>query len=160
MNLRFVTLEDDWYLKDSGVMIGWYGNELAAFIPDTPKTYKLVTSDNPQGVEITPNVAAKIQNRGFICYAGLPSKKLNVTDLLKFIASHIWKADGQAILVASFIAGYVATMSPIITETIFTDIIPILDRQGLVTVTQVAIVVACDSFCGSVCCYDANNDAR
>ena len=68
---------------------------------------------------------------------------MTVTDLLKFIVSHIWKADCQAILVASFIAGFVATMSPIITETIFTDIIPILDRQGLVTVTQVAIVVAC-----------------
>lgn len=143
MQMRFVTFEEDWYNKDSGVMIGWYNDELAAFIPESPQHYKLVTNNNPRGIEITEGVAKQIQNRGFICYAGLPNKKLKVIDLVKFISQHIWKVDGQAILAASFIAGFVAQMSPIITETIFTDIIPILDREGLVTVTQVAIVVAC-----------------
>ena len=143
MHIRFITFEEDWYNKDSGVIIGWYGEELAAFIPETPNSYKLVTNGNPSGIPITAFVAERIQNRAFICYAGLPNKKLSVTDLLKFIGNHIWKADGKAILAASFIAGYVAQMAPIITETIFTDIIPILDRQGLVTVTQVAVVVAC-----------------
>ena len=130
MQMRFVTFEGDWYKRDSGVI-------LAAFIPVEPQRYSLVTEENPRGVEITDEVAAKIQNRG------LPAKKLTVADLIKFIGQHIWANDCKAILGASFIAGYVATMSPIITETIFTDIIPILDRQGLVTVTQVAIVVAC-----------------
>ena len=143
MHMRFVTFENDWYKRDSGVIIGWYNEKLAAFIPVEPERYSLVTEENPRGVEITDEVAAKIQNRGFICYAGLPAKKLTVADLIKFIGQHIWANDCKAILAASFIAGYVATMSPIITETIFTDIIPILDRQGLVTVTQVAIVVAC-----------------
>ncbi len=143
MYIRLINFEDDWYQRDSGVMIGWYNDELAAFIPETPNSYRLITNNDPHGIEITEGVAKQIQTRGFICYAGLPNQKLTITDLLKFIGSHIWKTDAQAILAASFIAGWVAQMSPIITETIFTDIIPILDREGLVTVTQVSIVVAC-----------------
>ena len=143
MYIRFVTLEENWYKKDSGVIIGWYGNELAAFIPDSPERYRLITNNDPRGVTIDSEVAAKIQNRGFICYAGLPNKKLTVKDLLKFIIKHIWKTDCQSIIVASFIAGYVAAVQPSITETIFADIIPIWDKEGLVTVTQIAIVAAC-----------------
>ena len=40
----------------------------------------------------------------------------------------------------SFFAGIIPLITPIITETIFQDIIPILDRQGLATVTQVSAV--------------------
>ena len=144
MQMRFITLEPNWYKKDSGVIIGWYGEkkELAAFVPVSTTQYKLFTIKNPRGIDIVDEVAANIHNRGFICYAGLPAKKLNVKDLVIFIAKHIWKTDYRAILVASFIAGLVAMVSPIVTETIFNDIIPILDREGLVTVTQVAIVAS------------------
>lgn len=144
MQMRFITLEPDWHKKDSGMMIGWYGEkkELAAFVPVSPTQYKLFTSENPRGIEIIDEVAANIHNRAFICYAGLPAKQLKIKDLLIFIAKNIWKTDYRAILVASFIAGLVAMVSPIVTETIFNDIIPILDREGLVTVTQVAIVAS------------------
>lgn len=51
-----------------------------------------------------------------------------------------WKLDYKYILLASLIAGFVPLFTPIITETIFSDIIPIGDRQGLATITQVMMV--------------------
>lgn len=63
-----------------------------------------------------------------------------MTDVFKFIVNRLWADDYQAIIIASLIAGIAAIISPIITETVFEDIIPIFDRQGLATVTQVSIV--------------------
>ena len=140
IHIRFVTLEEGWYTRDSGVIIGWKGEKLAAFIPETSSSYKMVTSS---GAELLTEKSENVQQRGFLCYGGLPNKKLNIGDIVKFIGQHIFRADINTILGASLIAGLVAQMTPIITETIFTDIIPILDRQGLVTVTQVSLVVAC-----------------
>ncbi|MBR3457737.1 MAG: ATP-binding cassette domain-containing protein, partial [Selenomonadaceae bacterium] len=52
------------------------------------------------------------------------------------------KADYGTILLCSLFAGLIPLATPIITETIFQDIIPILDRQGLATVTQALMVTS------------------
>lgn len=144
MQMRLVTLEGDWYKKDSGVMIGYFGakKELAAILPTAEDKYKIATAQKPEGIEITDAVAEQILNSAFACYPGLPQKKLSVKDLFKFMFKQCWKTDYRAIVLASFIAGIVPLVTPIITESIFADIIPILDRQGLATVTQVSIVTS------------------
>ena len=45
MQIRFVSLTKDWYKFDSGVLIGYYGEnkEIAALIPYAPNKYKIVT---------------------------------------------------------------------------------------------------------------------
>ncbi len=144
MQIRLISLVDGWHRKDSGVMLGYFGEKksLAAIIPVDVDRYKLVTAENPAGVTITDAVAAKIDKSAFICYAGFPTRKLSVMDLFKFMYRQCWKVDCRAIIFASFIAGLIPLITPIITESIFADIIPILDRQGLATVTQVSIVTA------------------
>ena len=144
MQMRLVTLEGDWYLKDSGVMLGYFGEkkELAAFIQQKPGVYKLITQKNPDGILITADVAAQIDKSAFECYAGLPLRPLKFTDLMKFMIRRSWHSDYRLILTASFVAGLIPLLTPIITESIFADIIPILDRRGLVIVTQVSIVTA------------------
>ena len=142
MQIRLVKLKDDWYKQDCGVLLGYYGEKknLAAIIPKTPTNYILVTRDFPEGINVDEKVAAEIDEDAFSCYAGLPTKKLKPLDVLKFMFRHSWKADWKAIIAASFIAGLIPLVTPIITETIFADIIPILDRQGLATVVQVMLI--------------------
>ena len=144
MQIRFVSLTKDWYKFDSGVLIGYYGEnkEIAALIPSAPNKYKIVTKKFPEGLQVTDEVAAKIDKDAFICYAGFPARKLKVIDLLKFMFNQAWKSDYKTILAVSIFAGIVPLVTPIITETIFADIIPILDRKGLVTVTQVTMVTS------------------
>lgn len=144
MQMRLVTLEGDWFQKDSGVFIGYYGEkkELAAFIPQKPDVYKLITAKNPDGILIDKNISAQIDPGAFQCYAGLPLRPLKFFDLMKFMLKRSWHVDYRQILAASFIAGLIPLLTPIITESIFADIIPILDRRGLVIVTQVSIVTA------------------
>ncbi len=144
MQMRFVTLTKDWYKFDSGVIIGYYGEtkQLAAFLPTAPNKYKVVTKDLPEGLPVTDAVAAKIDKDAFVCYAGFPARKLKVMDLLKFMFEQNWRSDYKTILAISVFAGFVPLVTPIITETIFSDIVPILDRKGLVTVTQVMMVTS------------------
>ena len=144
MQIRFVSLTKDWYKFDSGVLIGYYGEnkEIAALIPYAPNKYKIVTKKFPEGLQVTDEVATKIDKDAFICYAGFPARKLKVIDLLKFMFNQAWKSDYKTILAVSIFAGIVPLVTPIITETIFADIIPILDRKGLVTVTQVTMVTS------------------
>ena len=144
MQIRFVSLPSDWYKKDIGVLIGYYGEErsLAAFIPESPNSYKMVSVQYPNGIRITKKVAKNIGSDAFACYAGFPSKELSIFDLLKFMFLQCWNADYQTVLLVSIFAGLIPLVTPIITETIFQDIIPIFDRQSLATVTQVLMITA------------------
>ena len=143
MQMRLVSLSDTWYNKDCGVLLGYYGQnkELAAVLPITSSAYNLVTRQHPEGIRVTAEIAAQLDKDAFVCYAGLPARALKVWDLLRFMFKNCWRKDYQAILLTSLVAGLIPIFSPIVTETIFSDIIPIMDRQGLATVTQVLMVV-------------------
>lgn len=140
--LRFVTLEKDWHKKDCGVILGYFGKnkEIAAFLPQNPKSYKMFSKVYPEGVAITEKIAKEIDNDAFLCYAGLPKTKLETSDLRKFILRQCFKEDFKTILLTSFLLGLLPLIAPIVTETIFRDIVPIFDRQGLVTITQTLFV--------------------
>ena len=144
MQLRLVTLPDDWHKKDVGVMLGYWGEEkkLAALIPDAPDRYRAITAEHPEGIPVTDETAQEVAGDAFACYAGFPTRALKLMDLLKFMFRQCWKADYRTILLTSLIAGLIPLATPIITETIFQDIIPILDRQGLATVTQALMVTS------------------
>ncbi len=144
MQLRFVTLSENWYKSDIGVMIGYWGEEkhLAALIPESPDCYKVVTATHPKGIPVTEETAENIAKEAFACYAGFPARALKLMDLLKFMFRQCWKADYRTVLIVSLVSGLIPLVTPIITETIFQDIIPILDRQGLATVTQALMVTS------------------
>ncbi len=144
MQMRLVELDKTWYKFDCGVMLGYYGEKkaLVALIPTSPKSYIMVSKDKPLGIPITEDVAANIDKDAFALHAGLPTRKLKYVDVLKFLFNHCWLMDWRTIVLVSLLAGLIPIITPIITETIFQDILPILDRQGLATVTQVSLIAA------------------
>lgn len=144
MQMRLIELIEGWHKNDSGVIIGYYGANkiLSAFIPTEPGKYKIFTKDNPDGFEITDEVAAQIDKNAFECYGGFPARELKILDLMKFIFKQCWFADYKTVILISLVSGIIPLVMPIVTETIFQDIIPILDRQGLATVTQVIMVTS------------------
>ncbi|MBR2214878.1 MAG: NHLP bacteriocin export ABC transporter permease/ATPase subunit [Selenomonadaceae bacterium] len=146
MQMRLVTLPDDWHKKDTGVLLGFYkgekGKEIAVLLPHTPGTYRIFLAERPEGIVLTEAEAKHIGKDAFQCYAGFPARALKLWDLIKFMFRQCWLADYRTILVCSLFAGLIPLATPIITETIFQDIIPILDRQGLATVTQALMVTS------------------
>ncbi|MBR3622552.1 MAG: NHLP bacteriocin export ABC transporter permease/ATPase subunit [Selenomonadaceae bacterium] len=147
MQMRLVTLEDGWHKKDTGVIIGFYqrkGGEksLAAIIPVNPERYRVYLFDRQEGFDLTDDEIGNISKDAFLVFAGFPTRALKIWDLIKFMFTRCWAADYRAIIFASLFAGLIPLVAPIITETVFEDIIPIYDRQALATVTQVMMVTA------------------
>ena len=142
MSMRLVKLEGDWYEQDVGVIMGYYGDskELVALVPVTEQSYRLYNMDHPKGIPVDEAVAKEIDVDAFQCYAGFPTRRLNVKDLLFFMFKHCWRRDYQTIIFCSLLAGIIPLVSPIITETIFSDIIPIRDHVGLAAVTQIMMI--------------------
>ena len=142
MEMRLVKLEPGWEACDCGVMLGYFGENkrLAALIPQTPVGYRMATMDRGEGVPVTADMTKSFGEDAFLIYAGLPAKKITRQDFLKFIARHTWKADTKTLLLTSLFMGLIPLLTPVVTETMFSDIIPILDRRGLATVTQVVMV--------------------
>ena len=148
MQMRLVTLPENWYKKDTGVLIGFYtppgavSKELAAFLPDTRESYRIVFRQCPHGIPLNEDEMKNLSKDAFQCYAGFPARTLKLWDLIKFMFQQCWTADYRTIILCSLFAGLIPLAAPIITETIFQDIIPILDRQGLATVTQALMVTS------------------
>jgi ATP-binding cassette subfamily C protein len=140
--IRLVTLPKDWYTSDAGTLLAYYGEdrELVALLPESGGKYRLVGASNPQGMKVNAAVASKIKRDAFVCYPGLPPKTLSIRDLLDFALKHTWKHDWWTIWTISVLSGALALLMPMITATIFQDIVPINDRQALGTVTQVMLV--------------------
>ena len=141
MMLRPVELKDNWYLSDSGTMVAYYGErrQLVALLPEDENSYRMVSAFDPNGKRVTAEIAAELQDAEQ-CYAGFPSHKLSIFDLLSFMFRYTWKSDYITIILISIVCGFLPIISPIITETIFEDIIPIKDRQSLAAVAQVMLV--------------------
>ena len=142
MQMRLVHLQQDWYSGDSGVLLGFYGEkkELAAFVPETPVRYRMATREHPEGIPVTEEIAKNVNADAFLCYPGLPARQLSLSEFLRFLVRQCWKQDWRTILSVSVVAGLIPLLTPVVTETMFQDIIPIYDRKGLATVTQVVMV--------------------
>lgn len=147
MQMRLVSLEEDWHKKDSGVMIGFYTpstseKQLVALVPESPEHYRAYLFDKREGFNVTDEEVKNISKDAFVIFAGFARRALKLWDLIKFMFVRCWKTDYRAIILASFFAGLIPLATPIITETVFEDIIPIFDREALATVTQVMMVTA------------------
>ncbi len=142
MQMRLVHLEKDWYSGDSGILLGFYGEkkELAAFVSETPVRYRMVTRERPEGIPVTEEIAKDVNPDAFLCYPGLPARQLSISEFLRFLVRQCWRQDWRTILAVSVVAGLIPLLTPVVTETMFQDIIPIYDRKGLATVTQVVMV--------------------
>lgn len=142
MQMRLVNLGDEWYKHDCGTLIAYYGEKkiVSAVIPVSEIKYKLINYEFPDGIIIDDSIAKNFENDAFQCYGGFPARKLSVKDLLYFMFKRSWKRDYITIITTSLVAGFIPVFSPVITETIFRDIIPIMDYQSLTAVTQIILL--------------------
>lgn len=140
IQIRKVSLSREWYKKDSGALFVKQQEEFMVAIPESSGNYKLYSEALPQGKLLSEENAGELSSEAYACYAGLPARKLTIKDLLFFMYQQCWKIDYKYIFLTSIIAGFIPLLTPIITKTIFSDVIPIGDRQGLATITQVMMV--------------------
>lgn len=144
MQLRPVALEPGWYNSDNGPLIAFQGKErrLIALLPQTPSSYLLFDPELNEIGELTAEAAESMHPLAYAVLAGLPERKLSLFELLAFTLKKCWTSDLWHIVLISIVAGIIPILTPLVTQTIFEDIIPINNRLGLVMVVQVMMVTA------------------
>lgn len=142
IRLRLVNLSEGWERTDSGVLVGYYGEEkeIVGLLPEGSGGYRLYRPNEPVGLPVTGEVAANLHGDAFVCYPGLPADRLDATQAFGAILRAVWSRDWRTICLVSFLGGLIPLAMPLITKSIFSSIIPINDRQALGTLTQMMLV--------------------
>ena len=140
-NLRFrkVILSENWFLQDSGVLFVCRGDKWGLALPKDASHYVLWNEDGTSE-PLTEEVAAALSDEAMICYPGFNSGKVSVRDFVKFLFRTTWQNDWLVIVLVSLVMGFLPLLTPIITDTVFGDVIPNRDYGSLATITQVMLV--------------------
>jgi len=148
LRLRLITLPAGWERRDSGMLIGFYGQERSpvALLPRGKKEYAIYSAAWPEGRGISQEESSTLCREAFVCYAGLPPEKLTVGQALSFIMRGVWTNDWRDIALISLLAGLLPLALPLIIESIFKHIIPVNDRQALGTAAQVILAIGFAQF--------------
>ncbi|HWR28999.1 MAG TPA: NHLP bacteriocin export ABC transporter permease/ATPase subunit [Negativicutes bacterium] len=147
MQARKVCLEAGWQTQDNGPLLGYLGpqGEPVALLPQSPDRYHLFQPETLRNREVTSQDLDLLHTDAYMFYVGLTAKTSTLTDWLKFSLKNSWPGDYGVVLMTSLIAGGITMVTPFVTNTIFSDLIPIGDRQGHVMVIQVMMVAALSS---------------
>lgn len=139
MRFRKIRLEKDWFKNDSGVIFINRRGEWQLALPVGCDGYEIWDADG-QHQPLTEEINGELDDNGFICYPGFVNKKVDYKDFLRFIYTTTWKNDYLVILLSSIVLGLIPLLTPIITDSIFSDVIPTNNYGNLATITQVMLV--------------------
>ncbi|MCL2000077.1 MAG: ATP-binding cassette domain-containing protein, partial [Planctomycetes bacterium] len=104
--------------------------------------YEMHAPTPPPGGPVDAKTAAALHTEPFPCHSSFPDGSLEIFPAIRDLALRIWSRDWRIICLTSLLAGLLPLITPLITQNVFSSIIPIYDRQALGTVAQVMLVSA------------------
>lgn len=144
MQMRKILLQPGWEKLDNGPLLVYFGptHQPVALLPLSPDTYQLFRPDDLTGRLLSAEDVAEIGPHAYTFYVALLAKALTLKDWIKFSLKKSWPQDYLSVVLTSLVAGMIPMLTPFVTNTIFSDLIPIADRHGHVMVIQVMMVAA------------------
>lgn len=124
IRFRRVTLEEGWWKKDCGPLLGFYGIEQfpVALLNQKSSRYSFIDPFTKQKRNITEEDAQKIAKTGFMFYQPFPEGPLNGIKVAKFCLKDRWKDLGHILLVGG--AGSLLSLfTPFASQVIFDRVI-------------------------------------
>lgn len=136
---RKVVLEQGWFRKDCGTIIGSIEGKPVACIPRGQGSYTVYYGESGEKSRLTQSVAETISPEAFVISRTLPGKKLTVKDVIRFGAKSIRRADVAYVLVLGLVGALIGILLPTLNQKIYDDYIPLGEYRQLV---QICIVIA------------------
>lgn len=132
---RVITLEKGWYHRDFGPLLAFMQEDgrAVALIPRSKRAYQLADPIRGRVVAVTPEVAAELEPQGRMFYRPLPPGKVSGRTLLRHALHGLYGELGVVLLVG-LLAALLSLLVPLMTEVIFSDIIPVGERSQLVQI--------------------------
>lgn len=130
--IRQVRLEPGWQRDDCGPLLGFLEQDGSpvALLPDGPSAYTLVRHSSGERLPVTRETAKNLKPYGYMFYRRLPSKSLRIRDLISFgLAGR--KRDFAWIIGLGAALGLIGLVTPLVSQVIFSDVIPESDKSRL-----------------------------
>ncbi len=131
--VREVVLEENWYKKDCGTFLAFFGEKKSpvALIPKGP--YRYVLYDPKTGVtsKVTRKTAASILPGAYMFYRPFPNKVIGVKDLVTFGMKSVYISDLVRLGFLSLLGVLIGMLIPYINQQAYDRFIPMGNSSGL-----------------------------
>jgi len=143
---RTVTLEEGWWRQDAGPLLA-RRREDGAWVALLPRRggYEACDPESGTRTRVDDQLARALEDEATMLYRALPSHALDDRDILRFLLRPLAGDLRRVALLAVLIAG-ISLLTPVVTEHIFSTVVPAKDRSTLVWLTSLLIVFAVASF--------------
>ena len=140
---RQIKLEDNWWKMDIGPLLVFRNGEPYAAIPVSPEEYVLIDYVDGGQIKIDSVLADEIDEKAYVFFRKIPENLKSLSDWFGWAFKLCWKHDYLVLLVSCLIIGILPLVVPLITNTVFDDIIPSYDAQAHLIVVQVMLTALC-----------------
>ncbi|MCS0583568.1 NHLP bacteriocin export ABC transporter permease/ATPase subunit [Massilia pinisoli] len=139
---RIVALTGEWWKSDNGPLLGFSQSDKGpvALIPVKEGGYEAIDPVSGNSTVVSASFADTGMLFGLMFYAALPSKKLALSDILRFAS----KGAGREIGVVAAIALATTTLSlviPVASGYLFDSVFPAADRRQMVEIIVILFAV-------------------
>jgi ATP-binding cassette subfamily C protein len=133
---REVVLESKWYLSDGVPLLGFVASDArpVALLPNRGKGYQMYDPADDSVVPVSDDVAQTLKPQGQMFYRPFEPKPLKLRHLALFGLVGAWWDVAMAVGMA-LLMGLLGLMTPMISATVFDDVIPGADRARMLEVT-------------------------
>lgn len=136
---RKVVLEQNWFKKDCGTIIGSIEGKPVACVPRGQTSYTVYYGENGEKCKLTPQIANTISPEAFVISRTLPTRKLSTKDIIAFGAKSIRNVDVAYVLILGLVGALIGILLPTLNQKIYDKYIPLGNYSQLI---QICIVIA------------------
>lgn len=130
---RNVTLRDKWYKDGIGIMIGsTVSGDIVALVPSGVSGYKYLDHSKGKYVKITKKNEKNISREAICFYNPLPLKKLNIKELIKYLAKIPSLSDISVIVLITLAVTVIGLLIPKVNNLIFKDVVVSSNKMFLI----------------------------
>ncbi|MBQ9366044.1 MAG: NHLP bacteriocin export ABC transporter permease/ATPase subunit [Schwartzia sp.] len=142
LHWREIDLTAGWHRQDIGPLIVFRGEKPFAMLPAAPDRYEYLDQEKGRRIPVTDEEAASFEPKAFCFVQAMPEDVDSIWKWLRWTVRLNWERDFWLLLLCCFIAGLIPIVTPLVTQTIFDDIIPSYDKKALLLVVQVMFVTS------------------
>lgn len=142
--MRDVVLSEKWSSDASGAMLANFkgSKNPVALIPDGVKGYRYLDPKTGRFAHVNKNSEKLFENEAVVFYKPLPSEKLTLKTLYRFILNCVDRKALAGYLVFGLVALFTGMLLPLLSRNLFSTVIPTGSASALIAV---AVFIFCAS---------------
>ncbi len=145
LRIRQVLLQDDWWQKDCGPLMGYLYSEQTkrpvALLPKNSHSYQMYDAINSKFVDVDRTTVQTIEPVAYMFYRSFADKALSALDVLRF-AFRDRSRDILVVIFSSIAVTLLGMLTPQATAIIIDNSIPDSDRSSLIQIGLGLVVAA------------------